>query len=503
MQKELTAEKFFDSNVPDMPSVEQIGKYLFCPEDHWKIKSYPSFYMKVSDRNRFWKRIVSNVEQHCELRVETRVVNIEKFEEIFRLCLLSNGQEEIVYCQKVVLAGGRFMPMQNLLKNVGTADSHVFRRYEFGFRMQVPTDNRAIKLLRSFGLKDPKLIMSPFANVEYRTFCFCVDGEVSKSCIDGVTTFSGRGDVEPTGFTNFAILVRTTSSQRFSDDEIKQFLATTFEFQNSLSLENDIMNYFEKSRSIAALILAAIRSLFAKFPDLDCKELRLFGPCLEGVGKYPNVDLHMAVKDAPNVYAIGDTHGGFRGLIPAFLCGFYLANCLKFADNGLLFISRNANKQSEISAIIGPLKRISIQSDTEDSVDAKVICLHKKYIASEQFLPGKKLLIETTCLFVNGKSGFERYFDLVGQERFILETENAPAKMICYLTLVDGDTGVLLQQTVGERNGTIVKPRGSNGFGWDSLFLPENSLKTFAEMEQGEKNFHTARSIAANKLFQF
>lgn len=41
---------------------------------------------------------------------------------------------------------------------------------------------------------------------------------------------------------------------------------------------------------------------------------------------------------------------------------------------------------------------------------------------------------------------------------------------------------------IGRTNGNIVHPRGSQNFGWDPIFLPEGSSKTYAEMSNEEKN---------------
>ena len=47
------------------------------------------------------------------------------------------------------------------------------------------------------------------------------------------------------------------------------------------------------------------------------------------------------------------------------------------------------------------------------------------------------------------------------------------------------------------------KIKGKNGFGYDPIFLPNGSLKTFGEMTDMEKNSHSHRSIAINKLINF
>ena len=40
----------------------------------------------------------------------------------------------------------------------------------------------------------------------------------------------------------------------------------------------------------------------------------------------------------------------------------------------------------------------------------------------------------------------------------------------------------------------VLPPRGNNGFGFDSRFVPENTNKTYAEMDLDEKNYQSARA---------
>jgi XTP/dITP diphosphohydrolase len=51
----------------------------------------------------------------------------------------------------------------------------------------------------------------------------------------------------------------------------------------------------------------------------------------------------------------------------------------------------------------------------------------------------------------------------------------------------------------GRAPGRIAEaPRGSNGFGWDVIFVPEGETRTFAEMAPAEKDAlsHRARAFA-------
>ena len=46
-------------------------------------------------------------------------------------------------------------------------------------------------------------------------------------------------------------------------------------------------------------------------------------------------------------------------------------------------------------------------------------------------------------------------------------------------------------------------PRGNNGFGFDPIFQPGGSKKTFAEMETVEKNKYSHRGFAIDKFVQY
>ena len=57
---------------------------------------------------------------------------------------------------------------------------------------------------------------------------------------------------------------------------------------------------------------------------------------------------------------------------------------------------------------------------------------------------------------------------------------------------------------LGKISGTVsLEPKGTNGFGYDPIFIPENNNKTFAEMNLEEKNIISHRKIALTKLKSF
>lgn len=68
------------------------------------------------------------------------------------------------------------------------------------------------------------------------------------------------------------------------------------------------------------------------------------------------------------------------------------------------------------------------------------------------------------------------------------------------ICLIINDVEILFE---GICKGTIIADRrGDNGFGYDSIFIPEGAEKTFAEMTLSEKNNFSHRKKAVEKLIE-
>ncbi len=75
------------------------------------------------------------------------------------------------------------------------------------------------------------------------------------------------------------------------------------------------------------------------------------------------------------------------------------------------------------------------------------------------------------------------------------------ARFVCTLALAQ--EGALVLESEGECRGIIIsEPRGSNGFGYDPVFLFPELGKTFAELNESEKNRYSHRSRAVAALLQ-
>ena len=91
----------------------------------------------------------------------------------------------------------------------------------------------------------------------------------------------------------------------------------------------------------------------------------------------------------------------------------------------------------------------------------------------------------------------------------ISDKENRKAKFVCAMTIANPD-GDIVFQTRGECHGEIAKKQsGTNGFGYDPVFIPnlsphERGQKiTIAELSEEEKNKISHRSKALRNVLEF
>jgi XTP/dITP diphosphohydrolase len=125
-------------------------------------------------------------------------------------------------------------------------------------------------------------------------------------------------------------------------------------------------------------------------------------------------------------------------------------------------------------------------------------------------LIGENVIADDSGLCVdalNGKPGIysARYAEPGKRRLKILDElkdvapENRTARFICALCFI-GKSGIITT-CEGACEGHIIDcSRGTNGFGYDPIFLPVGFDKTFAELSQDEKNQISHRADAVRKL---
>ncbi|PCI28593.1 MAG: non-canonical purine NTP pyrophosphatase [SAR324 cluster bacterium] len=179
----------------------------------------------------------------------------------------------------------------------------------------------------------------------------------------------------------------------------------------------------------------------------------------------------------------------------------------------LLMITGNAGKAEEfqellqIKALDFSFKSLplhEIQSlDIEEIGDYKTREAFKFQKEIEGF---DAVLTDDTALSCSGLNGlpgplikwFLQSMDAEGIFNLVKEKEHA-AQVTCLLTLGFPKTKQC-KQFKGVVKGQLVPPRGTLGFGWDSIFLPENSQQTYAETCLEEKNQTSHRALAVEQL---
>jgi XTP/dITP diphosphohydrolase len=84
--------------------------------------------------------------------------------------------------------------------------------------------------------------------------------------------------------------------------------------------------------------------------------------------------------------------------------------------------------------------------------------------------------------------------------RLLKGKKNRRARFVCWLVLYTGEGGVF---SWGECRGTIAEgPRGSGGFGYDPIFVPEGFSRTMAELSPEEKDRISHRGRAVRNLVE-
>lgn len=170
----------------------------------------------------------------------------------------------------------------------------------------------------------------------------------------------------------------------------------------------------------------------------------------------------------------------------------------------IIFITGNQDKANWTRRYIHvPMTHKKLDLAEIQSLDAKEIVEHK--VKEAYKVLGQPVLVEDTSLTFHalGKlpGPFIKWFlQEIGCEGLceIITKSDRSATATVTFGLYDGK---LLHFFEGRITGTIAKsPRGKNGFGWDSIFIPDGQSKTHAEMTDEEIDAVSIRRFALEKM---
>ena len=169
------------------------------------------------------------------------------------------------------------------------------------------------------------------------------------------------------------------------------------------------------------------------------------------------------------------------------------------------FATSNVNKLKEFNQILNlELKQIDIDLLEPQSLDLVEIAEIKSRDAYNK--TQKIVLIEDTSLeFLAWEklpgTLIKWFLKSLSNQDLINMLSSFNNKKAVAKTIVSFFDGNQSYYFIGELEGSISQtPKGDNGFGWDSIFIPNGSIKTFAEMDLNEKNLFSMRKIALEKM---
>jgi non-canonical purine NTP pyrophosphatase (RdgB/HAM1 family) len=160
---------------------------------------------------------------------------------------------------------------------------------------------------------------------------------------------------------------------------------------------------------------------------------------------------------------------------------------------------------AEVERLLGQrLTRVNIPLDEIQDIALEPVVIHKVKQAYAHVR--QPVLVEDTGLTFaawNGLPGalVKWFLSALGTDglcRLLHGEENRSATAITLCAYYDG---TLLRVFPGTVMGSIPHtPRGSGGFGWDAIFQPLESERTFAEMMSEEKDRFSMRRVALERL---
>ncbi|MCO6496121.1 MAG: RdgB/HAM1 family non-canonical purine NTP pyrophosphatase [Chitinophagaceae bacterium] len=185
----------------------------------------------------------------------------------------------------------------------------------------------------------------------------------------------------------------------------------------------------------------------------------------------------------------------------------------------LIFATHNENKVKEVIPLLtGDFFILSLsQLGLNEDIPEPYNTIYENAIEKARVIyekTGKNCFAEDTGLEVHALGGEPG----VRSARYAGEAHDFEANIDKLLGKMEGQTDrrarfltIICLILDGERfifdgicPGTITfSRRGEKGFGYDSVFVPDGSLKTFAEMDLEEKNLFSHRRKATEKLITF
>ncbi len=169
----------------------------------------------------------------------------------------------------------------------------------------------------------------------------------------------------------------------------------------------------------------------------------------------------------------------------------------------LRFVSSNPGKFREVREILGAYG-VEVTWERRELPEPQADTLAEVVFSKLAALPrgSGPYLVEDSGLFLDALGGFPGVYSAyayrtVGLEGILRLLRGRPRGAV-FRTVAGVGAGPEQWTVTGATRGTIAtRPRGSNGFGYDPIFVPKGLEHTFGELPASEKNrlSHRARAV--------
>ena len=171
----------------------------------------------------------------------------------------------------------------------------------------------------------------------------------------------------------------------------------------------------------------------------------------------------------------------------------------------IAFITGNAHKAAEVERLLGsPVRHEAVSGEEIQAIDLEPVVRDKA--AHAYTVLRRPVLVEDTGLAFSAMNGFpgaliKWFLQSLGTDgicRLLQAETDRRAHATTVFGYHDGTTCHVFTGTVAGSIPDI--PRGSQGFGWDAIFQPHGSPRTFAEMTAEEKDQFSMRRLALEQF---
>lgn len=174
----------------------------------------------------------------------------------------------------------------------------------------------------------------------------------------------------------------------------------------------------------------------------------------------------------------------------------------------LVFATSNKDKAREAEEILGypvEIQKLALDEIQSDSLEVVV----RKKVIDAYTLVKRPVIVDDVGVYVDVWNGFPGPFiKFVEQNNtndlllYMMRNEtNRNVQIVSAIGFCDGKRTEIF---FGEKNGRLsIESRGTNGWGFDPVFIPQGYDKTWAEMGSEMKNSMSHRKASLERLSDF